>query len=113
MARRLEYTVHLPVHVVVDGVKSLDRVDVFVRGTELPEWAVPFVGRHVYEEGEAPEDAPTNPAPAIDPQKSDEQPPAGNASAEVWRAYAVSKGADPASVADLSRDDLRDRFGKS
>lgn len=37
--------------------------------------------------------------------------PAGNASAEDWRAYALTQGATEDEVADLSRNELRDRFG--
>lgn len=36
--------------------------------------------------------------------------PSGNASQEEWAAYAVSQGADPAEVADVSRNDLRDHY---
>lgn len=37
--------------------------------------------------------------------------PAGNASAEDWRAYALTQGATEDEVADLSRNDLRDQYG--
>lgn len=37
--------------------------------------------------------------------------PAGNASVEDWRAYALTQGATEDDIKDLSRDDLRDRFG--
>lgn len=36
--------------------------------------------------------------------------PAGNASADDWRAYAIASGATPEEVADLGRNDLRDRY---
>lgn len=36
--------------------------------------------------------------------------PAGNASAEEWRAYALTQGATEDEVADLSRNDLRDLY---
>jgi len=40
------------------------------------------------------------------------EPPAGNASAEEWRTYAVSSGqATDAEVPDMSRNDLRDAYG--
>lgn len=53
-------------------------------------------------------------APPADEDTPDEgpQPPAGNASADEWRAYAVESGqATEEEVADLSRNDLRDKFG--
>lgn len=47
------------------------------------------------------------PAPATEP---DDNRPAGNASTEEWRAYAVSKGM-PADEADsLGRDELREKY---
>jgi hypothetical protein len=74
--RRLAYTVHVPVWVDgPSGSKQLERTDKFLKGTELPEWAVPLVGDHVYEPGEAPqgcaspEPAGDNPAPAPAPDK--------------------------------------------
>jgi hypothetical protein len=36
--------------------------------------------------------------------------PAGNASAEEWRAYALTHGATEDEVADLSRNELRDQY---
>jgi hypothetical protein len=118
MARRLAYTVHVPVYGETEaGDKYLERTEMFLRGTELPEWAVPLVGDHVYEPGEAPSASPapvelvedTEPDPEPDPEP---EKPAGNASADVWRAYAVALGADPEDVADLSRNELRDQYGK-
>lgn len=41
-----------------------------------------------------------------------ERQPAGNASAEDWRAYALTQGATEDEVADLSRNELRDTYGK-
>lgn len=37
--------------------------------------------------------------------------PAGNASAEEWRSYALTQGATEDEVADLSRNELRKQFG--
>jgi hypothetical protein len=37
--------------------------------------------------------------------------PAGNASTEDWRAYALTQGATEDEVADLSRKELRDKYG--
>lgn len=48
------------------------------------------------------------PAPQTAPKVEE---PAGNASADDWRAYALSQGASPEEVADLSRNDLRDTYG--
>lgn len=39
--------------------------------------------------------------------------PSGNASAEDWRAYALTQGATEDEVSDLSRNDLREQFGRS
>jgi hypothetical protein len=40
------------------------------------------------------------------------EPPAGNASTEEWRAYAVDhRGAAPEQVAGMKRDDLREQYG--
>jgi hypothetical protein len=36
--------------------------------------------------------------------------PAGNASVEAWRAYALTQGATEDEVADLSRNELRDQY---
>lgn len=41
-----------------------------------------------------------------------EEQPAGNASADDWRAYALTQGATEDEVADLSRNELRDQYGK-
>ena len=38
-------------------------------------------------------------------------PPAGNASTEVWQAYARSKGATDADLEGKSRDELREQYG--
>lgn len=67
--RRLAYTVHVPVWVDgPGGVKQLDRTEMFLKGTELPEWAAALVGDHVYEPGEAPEPAaPVPPEPDNNP----------------------------------------------
>lgn len=121
MARRLAYTVHVPVYATADdGAKYLERVEMFTRGEELPEWAAPLVGDHVYEPGEAPTSASPAPAeqPVEDPEPQREpepqnkpERPAGNASADAWRAYAEALGANPEDVADMSRNELRDRFG--
>jgi hypothetical protein len=110
MARRLAFTVH----VRVPGDEY--RHEVFLRGEELPEWAVPLVGDHVYEPGEAPSSASPAPvvpveAPVPAPEPNQPERPAGNASAEVWREYAVSLGAERGDVADLSRNELRDLYG--
>lgn len=117
MARRLAFTVH----VRVPGDEY--RHEVFLRGEELPEWAAPLVGDHVYEPGEAPSSASPAPVvpveapvPAPEPNPEPEpvhtpERPAGNASAEVWREYAVALGADRGDVADLSRNELREQYG--
>jgi hypothetical protein len=41
-----------------------------------------------------------------------EEPPSGNASADAWRDYALTQGATEDEVADLSRNELRDLYGK-
>lgn len=54
------------------------------------------------------EDAEPEPEPAPAPQL---EKPAGNASQELWAAYAVTQGAEAEEVKDLSRDDLRELYG--
>lgn len=120
MARRLAYTVHVPVYgTTEDGTQYLDRMEMCLRGTELPLWAVPLVGDHVYEPGEAPEASPALVEQPVEPNQEPEREPepnepparpAGNASADVWREYAVAVGADPEDVADLTRNELRDTY---
>lgn len=61
---------------------------------------------HLAEHGQTPDDAGS---PASDESESGE--PAGNASTEEWREYAVSLGADEDEVADLTRNELRDTYG--
>lgn len=41
------------------------------------------------------------------------QEPAGNASTDEWRSYALSLGATEDDIADLTRNDLRDKYGSS
>lgn len=58
----------------------------------------------------------TEPVPAVAADLGDQgdrpDPPAGNASAEDWRTYAVQVcGADPDQVADMKRGDLIERYG--
>lgn len=38
--------------------------------------------------------------------------PAGNASRDTWAEYALSVGATEESIADLTRDQLRDQYGQ-
>lgn len=45
------------------------------------------------------------------PRQRADGEPAGNASTEEWRIYAISKGATAEQVADLSRNELREQFG--
>jgi hypothetical protein len=121
MARRLAHTVHVRVFGTTEGGdKYLDRVEMFVRGSELPEWAVPLVGDHVYEPGEAPEASPAPvPEPDEDPEPDEEPddedpptPPAGNASVGAWRDYAIkARGADAKTVLGMSRAQLRSTYG--
>lgn len=45
-------------------------------------------------------------------QEATVEPPAGNASTEEWRTYAVeAHGANPEQVAGMSRNDLREQYG--
>lgn len=41
-----------------------------------------------------------------------EEQPAGNASTEAWRDYALTQGATEDEVADLTRNELRELYGK-
>lgn len=46
-------------------------------------------------------------------QPTGAEPPAGNAGTEVWAAWAVEHGgATEEDVKDMSRDDLREKYGK-
>lgn len=45
--------------------------------------------------------------PALPPEFSEAERPAGNASLEVWQEFAESKGVD---VEGLSRNEIRDQF---
>lgn len=51
------------------------------------------------------EDSPAAPTAATTAER-----PAGNASAETWRAYAVAAGMSREEAETLSRDELRDRY---
>lgn len=42
--------------------------------------------------------------------ETDDLLPAGNASAEEWRAYAIAQGTDPETAAAMSRNELRDFY---
>jgi hypothetical protein len=58
MAKKLAYTVHVPVLEPVDpkkpsGEKYTARHEVFEAGSELPKWAAAVVGDHVYEPDDA------------------------------------------------------------
>lgn len=47
------------------------------------------------------------------PAPSGAEPPAGNAGTEVWAAWAVEHGgATEEDVKDMSRDELREKYGK-
>lgn len=117
MARKLAYTVHVP-------VPDSAHYKVFNRGEELPEWAAPLVGDHVFVPGEGDDEEPESQEddgpdqPDEDESQEDEsegedqsEPPAGNASKDAWAEYAVATGADPDDVAAMSRNELRDRYG--
>lgn len=51
------------------------------------------------------------PEPELDKPAPQLEKPAGNASQEVWAAYAVTQGASAEDVKDASRDDLRELYG--
>jgi hypothetical protein len=76
---------------------------VLLAGEEVPDWASDLIGDHLIE------------GTAAEP--SGDEAPKGNASREDWAAYAEGKGATAEELADpadggLSRDDLRDKYGK-
>jgi len=57
MAKKLAYTVHVPVLEPVDpkkpsGEKYTARYEVFEAGSTLPKWAAALVGDHVYGDAE-------------------------------------------------------------
>lgn len=47
---------------------------------------------------------------ATDPSGEQDQKPAGNATAEEWRAYAIDHGVPEDEAAGMGRDELRARF---
>lgn len=75
-------------------------------GTEVPEWAAGMLGAHVLDE-----------APDEEPDEGDEDPgegekPAGNASLDDWRAYALANGKSETDLDGLKRDEIRDLFAE-
>lgn len=63
MAKKLAYTVHVPVMEPVDpkkpsGDKYIARHEVFEAGSVLPKWAAGVVGDHVYEADGSDDDEP-------------------------------------------------------
>lgn len=63
-----------------------------------------------------PEGEEEEPAPPADdeetPAVDQPEPPAGNASLEVWREYVVETlKVDPAEIEGMGRNELRDRYG--
>lgn len=56
---------------------------------------------------ETPQQAGGEPVAEVEPVEQ----PAGNASTEEWRDYAIAQGASAEQVADLTRNELRDQFG--
>lgn len=55
------------------------------------------------------EDAPVS--EPVEPQSVEPGRPAGNASLEAWRGYALTQGAAADEIADLTRNELRDLYG--
>ena len=66
------------------------------------EWVARHVRDGMVAETSAPDDAGGSAG-----DEGDDGPPARNASAEEWRAFAVSQGLDEAEAAGMSRDELR------
>ena len=82
--------------------------------TELPSWlskAVPNV--KAWEGGEAPvvdTEVAAGPSESAGQGDPEGEKPAGNASLEEWRAYALANGKSEDDLVDLKRDEIRDLF---
>lgn len=102
------YTVTAPLVIA----KSESGADLYVyQGGVVPagqseEWLATHLAAEMIVEG----DAPAEPAPEPDPAPDPDARPAGNASADEWRAYAVARGMSQEEADGLGRDELRDRF---
>lgn len=75
---------------------------------EVDEKPPPPTGPVHPDSGVAAHDGPA--APAAPPAPADDKMPARNGSADAWRAYATAHGMDPDEAAELSRDQLVERF---
>lgn len=123
MGKKLAYTVHVRETEPIDserpeiGTNTL-REETFPAGSELPDWALPHVGDHVWEASTdtLPEIAENGQADPVPPGLEGQQPdgdgsepeqPAGNASLEAWQEFAASRGVDSEGK---SRDQLRDEL---
>lgn len=51
-------------------------------------------------------------APKSKPPATPDEPPAKSATKAEWAGYAVARGADPAAVEDLTKDQLIDQYGQ-
>lgn len=83
---------------VLIGHPGTGEPTVLLAGDEVPEWAAGLIGSHVL-------DAPGD--PEGDPEGDK---PAGNASLEEWRAYALANGKSEGDLDDLKRDEIRALF---
>lgn len=72
---------------------------VLLEGEEIPDWADGLIGDHLIE--------------GTDDESDVIEKPAGNASLEAWSTYVLeSDQASEDEIKGLSRDELRDKYGK-
>lgn len=107
-----------------DGMQCVVRTVRFLRGEELPDWAVPLIRDldFVLEPDESHDESPSEtsdlataePETPATQQDSDSVPldqPRGNASVSAWRKYAIRSGVSEEVAAGMSRDELREHLG--
>jgi hypothetical protein len=94
---------------IIGGVSFVDGVATVGHGPALAYFR--SAGYIVVDLDEAAPDPVADPPAAGEaPEPPDPERPKGNASAEAWRAYAVTRGMTPEEAAGLNRDDLVARF---
>lgn len=114
MGRKLAYTVHVRQTQPVDEKRpelgfTVVREGLFEAGTELPDWAEPLVGKHVFHDS-ASEPEPVAENGQRDPGPTDLEEPSRNASLEEWQEYARARGATDSELEAAKRNDLRDKY---
>ncbi len=109
MARKTAFTVHVRRTEPANPKRpelgdTIVQEETFPAGSTLPSWAKGLVGDHVY--GDSEDDG----SPS-EPDSTDDDKPAGNASLEAWQEYARSQGATSGEIDGKTRGELREQFG--